>query len=195
MVLATKAHRRRKVLEVGSVSGLPSPSLIGTGWRGFSNTASRTRGSCVSSKKWLSAGVIENGTWTPCDEGTPQGASVSPLLANVYLHYVLDQWAHQWRKRYAHGDVVMVRWADDVIVGFEHHGDAEQFLADLRERFAKFALELQAEKTRLIMFGRMAAQQQEERGLGRPETFDFLGFTHACGKTKSGRFMLKRVTI
>src|SRR5262252_9388996 len=146
-------------------------------------------------QKWLSAGVIENGTWTPCDEGTPQGASVSPLLAKVYLHYVLDQWAHQWRKRYAHGDVVIVRWADDFIVGFEHHGDAEQFLADLRERFAKFALELQAEKTRLIMFGRMAAQQQEERGLGRPETFDFLGFTHACGKTKSGRFMLKRVTI
>ena len=146
-------------------------------------------------QKWLSAGVIENGTWTPCDEGTPQGASVSPLLANVYLHYVLDQWAHQWRKRYAHGDVVIVRWADDFIVGFEHHGDAEQFLADLRERFAKFALELQAEKTRLIMFGRMAAQQQGGRGLGRPETFDFLGFTHACGKTKSGRFMLKRVTI
>jgi len=146
-------------------------------------------------QKWLSAGVIENGTWTACDEGTPQGASVSPLLANVYLHYVLDQWAHQWRKRYAHGDVVIVRWADDFIVGFEHHGDAEQFLADLRERFAKFALELQAEKTRLIMFGRMAAQQQGGRGLGRPETFDFLGFTHACGKTKSGRFMLKRVTI
>jgi RNA-directed DNA polymerase len=146
-------------------------------------------------QKWLSAGVIENGTWTACDEGTPQGASVSPLLANVYLHYVLDQWAQQWRKRHAHGDVVIVRWADDFIVGFEHRSDAEQFLADLRERFAKFRLELQAEKTRLIMFGRRAAQQREERGLGRLETFDFLGFTHACGKTKSGRFMLKRVTI
>jgi RNA-directed DNA polymerase len=146
-------------------------------------------------QKWLSAGVIENGTWTACDEGTPQGASASPLLANVYLHYVLDQWAHQWRRRYAHGDVVIVRWADDFIVRFEHRGDAKQFLADLRERLAKFALELQAEKTRLIMFGRLAAQQREEWGLGRPETFDFLGFTHACGKTRSGRFMLKRVTI
>jgi RNA-directed DNA polymerase len=91
--------------------------------------------------------------------------------------------------------VVIVRWADDFIAGFEHRGDAEQFLVDLRERFAKFALELQAEKTRLIMFGRLAAQQREERALGRPETFDFLGFTHACGKTRSGRFMLKRVTI
>jgi reverse transcriptase-like protein len=95
----------------------------------------------------------------------------------------------------SNGDVVIVRWADDFMVGFEHRGDAEQFLVDLRERFAKFALELQAEKTRLIMFGRLAAQQREERGLGRPETFDFLGFTHACGKTRSGRFMLKRVTI
>jgi RNA-directed DNA polymerase len=146
-------------------------------------------------QKWLSAGVVENGTWTACDEGTPQGASASPLLANVYLHYVLDQWAHQWRRRHAHGDMVFVRFADDFIAGFEHQGDAEQFLADLRERFAKFALELQAEKTRLIMFGRVAAQQREERGLGGLETFDFLGFTHACGEARSGRFMLKRVTI
>ena len=129
-------------------------------------------------QKWLRAGVIEDGSWTASDEGTPQGASVSPLLANVYLHYVLDLWAEQWRGRHAHGDVVIVRWADDFIVGFEHRDDAERFLADLRERFAQFALELNAEKTRLIEFGRYAARNRQARGLGRPETFDFLGFTH-----------------
>ncbi len=105
-------------------------------------------------QKWLRAGVIEDGSWTSSDEGTPQGASVSPLLANVYLHYVLDLWAEQWRRRHAHGDMVIVRWADDFIVGFEHRDDAERFHDDLRERFAKFALELNAEKTRLIEFGR-----------------------------------------
>ncbi len=114
---------------------------------------------------------------------------------NVYLHYVLDLWAEQWRGRHAHGDVVIVRWADDFIVGFEHRDDAERFLADLHERFAQFALELNAEKTRLIEFGRPAARDRQARGLGRPETFDFLGFTHICGKTRKGRFMLKRKTI
>ena len=108
-------------------------------------------------QKWLRAGVIEDGSWTASDEGTPQGASVSPLLVNVYLHYVLDLWAEQWRGRNAHGDVVIVRWADDFIVGFEHRDDAERFLADLHERFAQFALELNDEKTRLIEFGRHAA--------------------------------------
>jgi group II intron reverse transcriptase/maturase len=146
-------------------------------------------------QKWLRAGVIEDGSWTASDEGTPQGASVSPLLANVYLHYVLDLWAEQWRGRHAHGDVVIVRWADDFIVGFEHREDAERFLADLHERFAQFALELNDEKTRLIEFGRHAARDRQARGLGRPETFDFLGFTHICGKTRKGRFMLKRKTI
>jgi len=146
-------------------------------------------------QKWLRAGVIEDGSWTASDEGAPQGASVSPLLANVYLHYVLDLWAEQWRGRHAHGDVVIVRWADDFIVGFEHREDAERFLADLRERFAQFTLELTAEKTRLIEFGRHAARDRQARGLGRPETFDFLGFTHICGKTRKGRFMLKRKTI
>jgi len=146
-------------------------------------------------QKWLRAGVIEDGSWTASDEGAPQGASVSPLLANVYLHYVLDLWAEQWRGRHAHGDVVIVRWADDFIVGFEHREDAERFLADLRERFAQFTLELNAEKTRLIEFGRHAARDRQARGLGRPETFDFLGFTHICGKTRKGRFMLKRKTI
>ena len=146
-------------------------------------------------QKWLSAGVIENGAWTPSETGTPQGASASPLLANVYLHYVLDLWAHQWRRRNARGDMVIVRFADDFVVGFQHREDAERFHADLCDRFAEFALELHAEKTRLIEFGRHAAHARKVRGLGKPETFDFLGFTHICGKTRNGRFMLKRVTI
>ena len=145
--------------------------------------------------KWLGAGVIEDGEWSNSMQGTPQGASASPLLANVYLHYVLDLWAHQWRRRHAHGDVVIVRYADDFVVGFEHERDARRFLADLRERLAKFKLELAEDKTRLIEFGRHAARRRQARGLGRPETFDFLGFTHTCAKTRNGRFMLKRITI
>jgi len=125
--------------------------------------------------KWLGAGVIENGTWSATPEGSPQGASVSPLMANVYLHYVLDLWAEWWRRRHARGDVIIVRFADDFIVGFEHLGDARQFLRDLRERFAKFALELHPGKTRLIEFGRFAAVRRAARGAGKPETFDFLG--------------------
>ena len=146
-------------------------------------------------QKWLAAGVIENGSWTAFDEGVPQGASVSPLLANVYAHYVLDLWAHQWRRRHARGDVVIVRWADDFVVGFEHREDAERFWAELRDRLATFGLQLHAEKTRLIEFGRNAARDRAARGLGKPETFKFLGFTHACGKTrKTGRFKLRRIT-
>ena len=146
-------------------------------------------------KKWLGAGVIEDGKWSQTPGGTAQGASASPLLANVYLHYVFDLWAHQWRRRHAHGDVIIVRYADDYIVGFQHDDDAQRFLADLRERLAAFKLELAAEKTRLIQFGRFAAQQRRSRGLGKPETFDFLGFKHICSKTKNGRFMLKRITV
>jgi len=145
--------------------------------------------------KWVSAGVIENGNWSQTVQGAPQGASVSPLLANVYLHYVLDLWAEWWRSRYAHGDVIIVRFAEDFVVGFEHQEDAQRFLADLRERFAKFVLELHPEKTRLIEFGRHAAERRRARGLGKPETFEFLGFTHLCGKTRTGRFWLKRITI
>jgi RNA-directed DNA polymerase len=146
-------------------------------------------------QKWLAAGVIENGSWTAFEEGVPQGASASPLLANIYLHYVFDLWAHQWRTRHAHGDVVITRFADDFVVGFEHREDAERFWAELRDRLAKFGLELNAEKTRLIEFGRHAARNRKARGLGKPETFQFLGFTHVCGKTrKSGRFKLKRIT-
>jgi RNA-directed DNA polymerase len=146
-------------------------------------------------RKWISAGVIEDGAWTSCDEGVPQGASASPLLANVYLHYVFDLWADQWRRRHARGDVILVRFADDYVAGFEHRDDAERFLADLRDRFAEFNLELADEKTRLIEFGRFAAQRRKARALGRPETFDFLGFTHCCAQTQNGRFLLKRITI
>jgi len=146
-------------------------------------------------RKWLAAGVIEDGNWSETLEGTPQGGSASPLLANVYLHYVLDRWARQWRRRHARGDMIIVRFADDFVAGFEHQGDAEQFLRDLSERFEKFSLELNTDKTRLIEFGRFAARNRSSCGLGKPETFDFLGFTHICGKSKKGRFWLKRVTI
>jgi group II intron reverse transcriptase/maturase len=146
-------------------------------------------------QKWLRAGAIEDGEWSATVEGTPQGASISTLMANVYLHYVFDLWVHHWRGRHARGEMIVVRFADDFVVGFEHHDDAERFWADLRERFATFGLELADEKTRLIEFGRFAARDRKARGLGKPDSFDFLGFTHACGKTKkTGRFALKRVT-
>ena len=145
-------------------------------------------------QKWLRAGVIEDGEWSKTEEGTAQGASVSPLLSNVYLHYVFDLWADQWRRRHAQGDVILVRFADDYVAGFEHREDAERFLADLRERFAEFGLELHPEKTRLIEFGRFAAQNRERRGLRKPDTFEFLGLTHICAKDRHGRFKLKRVT-
>ena len=146
-------------------------------------------------RKWLSAGVIEDGKWSETPEGSPQGASVSPLLANVYLHYVFDRWVRQWRRRQARGDMIVVRFADDFIVGFEYQRDAERFLVELRERLAKFKLELHPDKTRLIQFGRFAAHDRAAQGLGKPETFDFLGLTHICAKSRGGRFMLKRITI
>jgi RNA-directed DNA polymerase len=146
-------------------------------------------------RKWVSAGVIEDGNWSETPVGAPQGASASPLLANVYLHYVFDRWASQWRKRHARGDMVVVRFADDFVAGFEHLGDAKQFLSDLRQRFAKFGLELHPDKTRLIEFGRYAAKDRSAKGLGKPETFDFLGFTHICAKTRNGKFQLRRITI
>ena len=139
--------------------------------------------------------MVEDGEWAASDEGTPQGASVSPLLGNVYLHYVFDRWARQWRRRHARGEVIVTRFADDFVCGFQYRGDARQFLHDLRQRFAKFGLELHPDKTRLIEFGRFAASNRSAQGLGKPETFDFLGFTHICGKTKAGHFWLKRATI
>jgi retron-type reverse transcriptase len=127
--------------------------------------------------KWLAAGVVEDGNWSETPEGSPQGASVSPLLANVYLHHVFDLWVRHWRNRSARGDVIVTRFADDFVVGFQYLDDARQFLSELRERFAKFNLELHPDKTRLIEFGRFAAQNRRKHGLGKPETFDFLGFT------------------
>jgi len=145
-------------------------------------------------KKWLKAGVLENGERIRQEEGSPQGASISPLLANVYLHYVFDLWAQQWRERHAQGDVILVRFADDFIVGFEHRAEAERFMGELRERFAKFNLELHPEKTRLIEFGRHAAENREKRGEGKPETFNFLGFAHSCDETRRGDYIVLRQT-
>jgi len=144
--------------------------------------------------KWLAAGVVEEGVWYE-GAGAPQGASASPLLANVYLHYVLDLFVVWWRRHHARGEVIIVRFADDFIVGFEYEQDARQFLDVLRLRLAKFGLELHPGKTRLIEFGRYAAVNRAARGKGKPETFDFLGFTHICGVTRNGRFKLKRITI
>jgi RNA-directed DNA polymerase len=129
------------------------------------------------------------------EQGTPQGGSISPLLANLYLHYVLDLWADQWRKTQAHGDVIIVRYADDFVVGFQHESDARRFLEELRERFRKFNLELHADKTRVIEFGRFASERRERRGEGKPETFNFLGFTHICDKTRNGSFVVLRRTM
>jgi RNA-directed DNA polymerase len=146
-------------------------------------------------QKWLNAGVMEECKYVEQEQGTPQGGSISPLLANLYLHHVLDLWADQWRKTQAHGDVIIVRYADDFVVGFQHETDARRFLEELRERFRKFNLELHADKTRVIEFGRFASERRERRGEGKPETFNFLGFTHICDKTRKGRFIVLRQTI
>jgi RNA-directed DNA polymerase len=143
-------------------------------------------------RKWLKAGVMEDGVLAPTEAGTPQGAVASPLLANIYLHYVFDLWAQRWRHHHAHGNVIFVRYADDIVAGFEHEADAQRFHADLQQRMEKVALSLHPDKTRLIEFGRGAAAQRARRGLGKPETFDFLGFTHICGRTRKGAFQLKR---
>jgi RNA-directed DNA polymerase len=145
-------------------------------------------------QKWLKAGVLEEGVVTASGRGTGQGSVISPLLANIYLHYVFDLWADRWRRCEAKGDVIIVRYADDIIVGFEHEADARRFLDEMRERLGKFALSLHPDKTRLIEFGRFAAANRERRGLANPETFDFLGFTHICGKSRKGFFQIKRKT-
>ena len=143
-------------------------------------------------QKWLRAGVLEAGTVTVSDRGTGQGSVISPLLANIYLHYVLDLWAERWRRREATGDMIIVRYADDVVAGFEREDDARRFLDAMRARFEEFALSLHPDKTRLIEFGRYAAARREKRGLGKPETFNFLGFTLICGKTRNGNFLIHR---
>ncbi len=146
-------------------------------------------------RKWLKAGVLEDGAWRETEEGVPQGGSVSPLLANLYLHHVLDLWVNWWRRHQARGDVVVVRYADDFIVGFQYKSDAKRFHMALKERMKKFNLELNEAKTRLIEFGRFARENRARRGVGKPETFDFLGFTHICGKTRKGKFCVKRKTM
>jgi RNA-directed DNA polymerase len=146
-------------------------------------------------QKWLNAGTLEGGTRTWRETGTPQGGRISPLLANVSLHYAFDLWGQRWRKTQVHGDGIVVRYADDVIVGVQHRAAAERFLTELRERFAKFGLELHPEKTRLLEFGPYAADRRQRAGKGKPETFNFLGFTHICGKKRNGRFTVVRQTI
>ncbi len=146
-------------------------------------------------QKWLKAGVLEEGNWSETEMGTPQGAVISPLLANIYLHYVFDLWVGLWRKRQAYGDVIVVRYPDDTVLGFQYQPEADRFLDDLRQRLAKFGLELHPDKTRRIEFGRYAQERRKKRGEGKPETFDFLGFTHISGKYRSGTFIVRRRTI
>lgn len=146
-------------------------------------------------KKWLNAGVLEDGKLHRSSEGTPQGGSISPLLANIYLHYVLDLWVAWWRQHHARGEVIIVRYADDFVVGFQHRHEAEAFQRALSERLGKFNLRLHPQKTRLIEFGRFAVGNRKRRDLGKPETFDFLGFTHMCSQTRHGVFIVRRKTI
>jgi RNA-directed DNA polymerase len=146
-------------------------------------------------RKWLKVGVIEDGKRVPATRGTPQGAVISPLLANIYLHYALDLWAHRWRRQQAQGGVIIVRYADDSVYGFRHRQDAEAFQQALRDRLGRFGLTVHPQKTRLIEFGRFAAGNRALRGDGKPETFDFLGFTHCCSQDRQGRFKLKRITV
>ena len=145
-------------------------------------------------QKWLKAGVLEDGIVTVSEKGTGQGAVISPLLANVYLHFVFDLWAERWRRREAKGDMIIVRYADDLVVGFEYEADARRFWDAMRVRFEEFALSLHPDKTRLIEFGRYAAERRARRGLGKPETFNFLGFTHVCGRSRRGTFQILRHT-
>jgi hypothetical protein len=138
---------------------------------------------------------MEEGKWSNTKTGSPQGSVISPLLANIYLHYVFDLWVDAWRKKWARGEVVVVRYADDIILGFQHQAEADRFLENFRERLGMFGLELHPDKTRRIEFGRFAEQNRTRRGEGKPETFDFLGFTHISGKNSLGRFMVRRKTI
>ena len=146
-------------------------------------------------QKWLTAGVLQDGRRERARVGSPQGATISPLLANIFLHYVFDLWSQAWRNRYATGEMIIIRYADDAVVGFQRKSDAVRFQQELKQRLRKFDLDINTEKTRLIQFGSLAAKFREEDGLRRPETFDFLGFTHICGKSRQGKFILIRRTI
>jgi RNA-directed DNA polymerase len=153
------------------------------------------RGGKLSCENIQPGGVIEDGQWSDTKTGSPQGSVISPLLANIYLHYVFDLWVDVWRTKWAQGEVVVVRYADDIILGFQHQAEADRFLENFRERLGRFGLELHPDKTRRIEFGRFAEQNRKRRGEGKPETFDFLGFTHVSGKNSLGRFMVRRKTI
>jgi group II intron reverse transcriptase/maturase len=146
-------------------------------------------------QQWLTAGVLAEGGWPPSEEGVPQGGLISPVLANISLHDAFDLWAHAWRKRNAHGEVIVVRYADDLVRGFEHRAEAGQFREELSARLAKFDLTLHADKTRLLECGRFAVRNCGRRGHGTPPTFDFLGFTHICGQATQGRFIVRRQTM
>lgn len=146
-------------------------------------------------EKWLKAGVLEDGAWRKEREGVPQGGSICPLLANIYLHYALDLWVEQWRRKHARGEVIIVRYADDFVVGFQYQNDAKRFYEALQARLEKFHLKVNTDKTRLIVFGRFAEQRRAERAQGKPETFNFLGFTHICSKTRQGHFCVLRKTM
>ena len=146
-------------------------------------------------QKWLKAGVLEEGEWKDTTMGTPQGSVISPLLANIYLHYVFDLWVDAWRKKCAQGEVMVIRYADDNVLGFQRRTEADRFLEDLRERLRKFGLELHPDKTRRIEFGQFAERNRNRRGEGKPETFDFLGFPHINGKKRDGNFVVQRKTI
>jgi RNA-directed DNA polymerase len=189
-----------------AISGTPVNWILDADIRGFFDSVSqewliRFLGHRIGDervlrlvRKWLKAGVLDDGEWSVSAEGTPQGAVISPLLANVYLHYVFDLWAKQWRGREASGNVIVVRYADDIVVGFENEADARNFWDAMRTRFEQFGLELHGEKTRLLEFGRHAAGRRQRRGLGKPETFTFLGFIFICGKSRRGAFLLHRQT-
>jgi group II intron reverse transcriptase/maturase len=145
-------------------------------------------------RKWLKAGVMQDGILTATEVGSPQGSVISPMLSNIYLHYAFDLWAHQWRQRSGCEHMIIVRYADDIVCGFKHERDAKTFLAEFKERMERFVLSLHPEKTRLVEFGRFAAKDRAKRGAGKPETFAFLGFTHICGQDRHGRFLLERRT-
>jgi len=185
-------HTFGKVLMVGSVSWRPSITSIMNGLQMIGYRIIDPRILRLI-QKWLKAGVREEGVWSETEAGSPQGAVISPLLSNIYLYYVLDQWTDQWRQA-AQGDIVIVRYADDAILGFQHQKEAERYLKQLQEHLRPYGLELNEDKTRLIRFGRFAALNRAERGEGKPETFSFLGFRHICGKTRQGDFVVRRIT-
>lgn len=196
MMLARDEDALGKVLEVGSVWWCSSITIPHDKLLACMRHRIADRNVLRLIQMWLEAGVSEEGEWSKTEVASPQEAVASPLLANIYLHYVFDLWVKQWRRKWAEGDMIVVRYADDAVLGFEHRKDAEVFLEQLRERMRKFGLELHPEKTRLIEFGRFAEDNRKRRGEGKPETFDFLGFTHICGKTrKGGWFKIRRQTI